>query len=92
MNKIMGAVFGLTVLAASSAASAHVDVAVGVGIPVGVVAPPPPAYVARGPAVVPVVYGGGYGDWRERREWREREWRREHWREHEWRERHWGAY
>ncbi|MFM0626637.1 hypothetical protein [Paraburkholderia xenovorans] len=90
-KKIIGAVFGLAVLAASSAASAHVDVAVGVGIPVGVVAAPPPVYVARGPAVVPVAYGGD-GDWRAR-EWRERrEWRREHWREHEWRERHWGGY
>ena len=78
-------------LAASAAASAHVDVAVGLGVP-GVVVPAQPVYAAPAPMVV------GYGDdWRERREWREREWRehewRRHqaWREHEWRERQrWG--
>jgi len=83
-KKILGAVLGLTVLAASSAASAHVDLAIGVGIPAPVVvAPPPSVYVA--PAVVPVGYVG-YEDWRARqwheREWRERQWRRDEWRAH----------
>jgi hypothetical protein len=99
-RKIIGAALGLAILAASSAASAHVDVAIGLGLPVAVEAAPP-VYV--GPPVayerrpVPVVYGGDGGwrarEWRERREWREHEWRRESWREHEWREHNrWGRY
>lgn len=100
-RKIIGAVLGLAVLAASSAASAHMDLAVEVGMPVGVAAPPPPVYVERpaayGPAPMAVAYRD-YDDWRarrwrERREWREHEWRREQWREHEWREHsRWGSY
>ncbi|KAA1004244.1 hypothetical protein FVF58_33330 [Paraburkholderia panacisoli] len=99
-RKIIGAALGLAVLAASSAASAHVDVAVGLGVPVAVQAAPP-VYVdhpaAYGPAPVPVVHRGYDGwrerEWRERREWREHEWRREQWREHEWREHNrWGGY
>ncbi|MDR5751942.1 MULTISPECIES: hypothetical protein [unclassified Caballeronia] len=92
MNKtILGAVLGLTVLAASTAASAHVDVAVGIGVP-GYYAAPQPVYVA--PPPVAVAYGyGGYDDWRgrewrERREWHERHWRHEAHREERWRERH----
>ena len=83
-TKILGAVFGLAVLAASTAASAHVNLAIGVAAPVAVYAPAAPMAVSY----------GGYGgdDWREREwrrhEWREHEWRRERWREHEWRERH----
>ncbi|SIT42245.1 conserved exported hypothetical protein [Paraburkholderia piptadeniae] len=97
MKKMMlGAAIGLTMLAASAAASAHVDVAVGLGVP-GVVVPAQPVYAAPAPVAV------GYvdDDWRARREWREHEWRehewRRHqaWREHEWRERQrerWGYY
>jgi hypothetical protein len=97
-RKIMGAALGLAILAASSAASAHVDVAIGLGLPVVVETAPsvyvgPPVAYERAP--VPVVYGGDGGwrerewrerEWRERREWREHEWRRERWREHQWRE------
>ncbi|MFM0063611.1 hypothetical protein [Paraburkholderia aspalathi] len=101
-KKILGAALGLAVLAASTAASAHVDVAIGLGIPGAVYAPAEPVYappppVVYAPAPVAVAYGGD-GDWRarewhERREWREREWRRREWREHEWRERHeWRGY
>jgi hypothetical protein len=98
-SKIIGAALGLVVLAASTAASAHVDVGIGVGIPAGVYAPPAPVYLARpvdyGPAPVAIAYHGDWRarEWRERREWREHEWRREQWREHEWREHHrWSRY
>jgi hypothetical protein len=88
-KKILGAVLGVTVLAASTAASAHVDLAVGIGVP-GYYAPPP-VYVA--PPPVAVAYGyGGYDDWRERQwrerhEWRERQWRHEERREQRWHDR-----
>lgn len=86
MKKMMlGAAIGLTMLAASAAASAHVDVAVGLGIPGVVVAPAQPVYAA--PAPVVVGYAGD--DWRARREWREREWREREWRRHEYREHEW---
>lgn len=89
----MGAALGLAILAASSAASAHVDVAIGLGLPVALETAPsdyvgPPVAYERPP--VPVVYRGDGGwrarEWRERRRWREHEWRRESWREHQWRE------
>ncbi|MBP0589805.1 hypothetical protein J8I87_08760 [Paraburkholderia sp. LEh10] len=92
MKKMMlGAAIGLTMLAASAAASAHVDVAVGLGVPGVIVAPVQPVYAAPAPVVV------GYGDdwradedWRARRAWREREWREREWRRHEaWREHEW---
>jgi hypothetical protein len=94
-KKIVGAALGLAVLAASSAASAHVDVAVGLGIRGAAYAPEQPVYVtpapvAYAPAPVAVAYRGDDDwrarEWHERREWREREWRRHEWREHEWRE------
>jgi hypothetical protein len=86
-KKILGAVLGVAVLAASSAASAHVDVAIGLGVPV--YSAPQPVYVAPPPvAYAPVVYGGYDDDWRARA-WREREWRRREWREHEGRDREW---
>jgi len=101
-KKILSAILGVAVLAASTAASAHVDVAIGLGVPGAVYAPAEPVYVtpppvAYAPTPVAVAYDG-YDDWRarqwrERREWREREWRRHEWREHEWRERgRWGGY
>ena len=92
-KKMIGAVLGLAVLAASTAASAHVDLAVGIGVP-AYYAAPQPVYVA--PPPVAVAYGG-YGDydgwrereWRERREWRrERHWRHEERREERWHDRH----
>ncbi|WGS42010.1 hypothetical protein LFL97_00225 [Burkholderia sp. JSH-S8] len=91
-RKLLGAVLGIAVLAASGAASAHVDVAVGIGVP-GVYAAPAPVYaapppVAYAPPVMVAPVGYRYDDWRAR-EWREREWRRHEWREHEWRERAW---
>jgi arsenate reductase len=89
-KKILGAVLGVAVLAASSAASAHVDLAVGIGVP-GYYAAPQPVYVAPPPPVA-VAYGYGYDDggWRARewRERRERHWRHEARREERWRERH----
>ena len=90
-KKILGAALGLAVLAASTAASAHVDVAIGLGIPGAVYAPAEPVYappppVVYAPAPVAVAYGGGD-------DWRAREWRRQEWREHEWRERRdWRGY
>lgn len=77
MKKMMlGAAIGVAMLAASAAASAHVDVAVGLGVP-GVVVPAQPVYAAPAPVAV------GYADdWRARRDWREHEWRerqRERW-------------
>ncbi|SIO71976.1 hypothetical protein SAMN05444172_8352 [Burkholderia sp. GAS332] len=95
-KKILGAALGLAVLAASTAASAHVDVAVGLGIPAAVYAPAEPVYaqppaVVYAPAPVAVAYGGD-DDWRAR-ERREREWRRQEWRQHQWREhRDWRGY
>jgi hypothetical protein len=85
-KKIFCVVLGVAALAASRAASAHVDVAIGVDVP-GVYVPAQPVYVAPPPVVyapppVPVAYGG-YDDWRAR-EWREREWHRHEWHEHEW--------
>jgi hypothetical protein len=88
MQKILiAALIGTAALAASSAASAHVDVAIGLGIP-GVVyeAPPviyaPPQVVTYGyPYGYQYGYGGGDGDWREH-EWHRREWRERHWRHH----------
>ena len=83
-KKILGAALGLAVLAASTAASAHVDVAIGLGIPGAVYAPAEPVYapappVVYAPAPVAVAYGGGD-------DWRAREWRRHEWREHrDWR-------
>ncbi|TKC83484.1 hypothetical protein FAZ69_23645 [Trinickia terrae] len=91
MNKtILYAVLGAAALAASTAASAHVDVAIGVGLPGAVYAPPQPVYVAPppvayAPAPVAVSYGG-YDGWRAR-ERPEHEWRRREWREHEWHDR-----
>jgi hypothetical protein len=98
MNKrILGAILGVVVLAASTAASAHVDVAIGLGVPGAVYAPAEPAYVAPppvayAPAPVAVAYDR-YDDWRAR-EWRERrELRERELREHEWRERgRWAGY
>ena len=90
-KKILGAALGLAVLAASTAASAHVDVAIGLGIPGTLYAPAEPVYappppVVYAPAPVAVAYGGGD-------DWRAREWRRQEWREHEWREhRDWRGY
>lgn len=104
-SKFVGAALGLAVLAASSAASAHVDLAVGLDIPATVFAPAPvyaEGPVTYAPAVAPVLYPGDDDwrerewrarEWRERREWREHEWRREQWREHEWREQNrWRGY
>jgi hypothetical protein len=96
-KKILGAILGVAVLAASTAASAHMDVAIGLGVPGTVYAPVEPVYVAPPVAYAPASVAVGYGgyddgrarDWRERREWREREWRRHEWREHEWREHEW---
>jgi hypothetical protein len=100
-NKFLGVAFGLAALAASTAASAHVDIGVGIGFPVGVYAPAEPAYAPPPPVVYaappPVVYGPppvavAYGDDDDRRtrEWRERhEWREGEWRRHEWREHEW---
>ena len=81
MKKMIGAVFGLAVLAASSAAFACEDAGY---VPAQrvYVEPPPGAYTP-----VAVAYWGR-DDWRAR-EWREREWRRHEWREHEWREHEW---
>lgn len=68
-KKILGAALGLAVLAASSAASAHVDVAIGLGVPGAVYVPAEPVYasppVVYGPAPVAVAYGD---------DWRAREW------------------
>jgi hypothetical protein len=94
MNKtIIGLVLGATALAASTAASAHVDVALGIGVP-GVVYAPAPEYVAPPPPVayappppVELAYRDD-DDWRAR-EWREHEWREHERREHRWREREW---
>ncbi|MEW9583553.1 hypothetical protein [Paraburkholderia sp. DGU8] len=99
-RKIIGAALGLAILAASCAASAHVDVAVGPGLPVAVETAPsvyigPPVAYERAPVAVAYRDDGGWRarEWRERREWREHEWRRESWREHEWREHNrWGGY
>lgn len=91
-KKLIGALIGLAVLGASTAASARVDLAIGVGFPGAVYAPAQPVYVAPQPAyVAPVGYWRGDDGWRER-EWRRREWREHQWREHEWRERRWGGY
>ena len=70
-KKILGAALGLAVLAASTAASAHVDVAIGLGIPGAVYAPAEPVYappppVVYAPAPVAVAYGGD-DDWRHER-------------------------
>jgi len=88
-KRILGAALGLAVLAASTAASAHVDIAIGLGIPGAVYAPAEPVYASPPPIVyghapVAVAYGGG-DDWRARawREWRGREGRRQEWRGHE---------
>lgn len=83
-TKILGAALGLTILAASTAASAHVDLAIGIGVP-GVAYAPEPVYVAPPPPVayVPAPVVVDYGD-----DWRAREWRerREDHERHEWRE------
>lgn len=86
MNKkaIIGAVLGLGVLVASTAASAHVDVAIGVGVPTYVA--PQPVYAAP----MPVRYGYYNDDWRARRWHDERAWRHEQWRREEWRDHHRG--
>jgi len=93
MNKtILGVIFGAAALAASTAASAHVDVALGIGVPGVAYAPVQPVYadppppVAYAPAPDEMAYRDD-DDWR-RREWREHEWREHERREHEWRENH----
>ena len=48
-KKILSAILGVAVLAASTAASAHVDVAIGLGVHGAVYAPTEPAYVAPPP-------------------------------------------
>jgi hypothetical protein len=77
---LLATLVGAAALAASSAASAHVDISVGLGVP-GVIYEEPPVVYAPPPAVVSYgyPYGYAYGD-----DWRERRWRR-----HEWHERHW---
>ncbi|WP_322061962.1 hypothetical protein [Paraburkholderia sp. J63] len=86
MNKtILGMIVGVAALAASTAASAHVDVALGVDVPGVACAPAQPVYVAP-PAPVTVAWRGD-DDWRAR-EWREREWREHERREHQRREWH----
>ena len=79
-TKILGAALGLTILGASTAASAHVDLAIGVGIPAATYVSPAPVYAAP---PQPVAVGYGYDDG-----WRRHEWREWHER-HEWREHHW---
>jgi len=94
MNRtILGMIVAVAALAASTAASAHVDVALGVDVPGVAYAPaqpvyvaPPAAYGAYGPAPVAVAWRGD-DDWRTR-EWREHEWREHERREHQWREWH----
>lgn len=84
-TKIFGAALGLTILAASTAASAHVDLAIGVGVPAATYASPEPVYAAP-PQPVAVGYYGD--DWR-RHEWHERhEWREHHWHDHDRRDRY----
>jgi len=85
-KKLIAAVIGFAALAASTAASAHVDLAIGVGIPAPVYVEPQPVYVAPPVAYAPAPVAVDY--WH-RDDWREREWRRHEWREHEWRDHEW---
>lgn len=97
MNRIIaGVVLGVSALAATTAASAHVDVALGVEVPGIAYAPPAPEYVAPPPPVAyappppPVMMAyRSDDDWRARQQWREHERREHEWREHEWHERGW---
>jgi len=76
-TKILGAALGLTILAASTAASAHVDLAIGVGVPAATYASPEPVYASPAPVAVGYDEGWRHREWREwheRREWREHRW------------------